>query len=65
MDFGATKLGEAAYFSQRFTTVSPTYAWEVRVPVSVCGVGCWGEGGELVGGAPCCSRLRHLELACL
>ena len=65
MDFGATKLGEAAYFSQRFTTVSPTYAWEVRVPVYVCGVGCWGEGGELVGGAPCCSRLRHLELACL
>lgn len=29
MNYGAAKLGEAAYFSQRFTTVSPTYAWEV------------------------------------
>ena len=29
MDFGEKKLGDAAYFSQRFTTVSPTYAWEV------------------------------------
>ena len=30
MDFGQIKLGEAAYYSQRFTTVSPSYAWEVR-----------------------------------
>ena len=30
MDFGAQKLGEAAFFSQKFTTVSPSYAWEVR-----------------------------------
>ena len=28
-DFGLAKLGEAAYYSQRFTTVSPTYAFEV------------------------------------
>lgn len=31
MEFGAVKLGEAAYYSQRFTTVSPTYAFEVRL----------------------------------
>ncbi|EFN55259.1 hypothetical protein CHLNCDRAFT_134595 [Chlorella variabilis] len=29
MDFGQIKLGEAAYYSQRFTTVSPSYAWEI------------------------------------
>ena len=29
MNYGAAKLGEAAYYSQRFTTVSPTYAFEV------------------------------------
>ncbi|GAB4820993.1 hypothetical protein N2152v2_008039, partial [Parachlorella kessleri] len=29
LEFGAQKLGEAAYFSQRFTTVSPTYAFEI------------------------------------
>ncbi|PSC67151.1 glycosyltransferase family 5 [Micractinium conductrix] len=29
MDFGAQKLGEAAFFSQKFTTVSPSYAWEI------------------------------------
>ncbi len=30
MDFGQIKLGEAAYYCQKFTTVSPSYAWEVR-----------------------------------
>lgn len=30
MDFGQIKLGEAAFYSQKFTTVSPSYAWEVR-----------------------------------
>lgn len=29
MDFGAQKLGEAAHFSQKFTTVSPSYGWEI------------------------------------
>jgi len=29
MDFGIKKIGEAAHNSQRFTTVSPTYAMEV------------------------------------
>jgi starch synthase len=29
MDFGQIKLGEAAFYSQRFTTVSPTYAFEI------------------------------------
>ena len=31
LDFGAAQIGEAAYYSQRFTTVSPSYAWEVRL----------------------------------
>lgn len=30
LDFGQTFIGEAAYYCQRFTTVSPTYAIEVR-----------------------------------
>ena len=29
LEFGEKKIGEAAYYSQRFTTVSPSYAWEV------------------------------------
>ncbi|KAI7836090.1 hypothetical protein COHA_010018 [Chlorella ohadii] len=29
MDFGQIKLGEAAYYCQKFTTVSPSYAWEI------------------------------------
>ncbi|KAL4420307.1 hypothetical protein ABPG77_001397 [Micractinium sp. CCAP 211/92] len=29
MDFGQIKLGEAAFYSQKFTTVSPSYAWEI------------------------------------
>lgn len=29
LNYGAAAIGEAAYYSQRFTTVSPTYAWEV------------------------------------
>lgn len=29
LNYGERKIGEAAYFSQRFTTVSPTYAWEI------------------------------------
>lgn len=29
LNYGATAIGEAAYFSQRFTTVSPSYAWEI------------------------------------
>ena len=36
MEFGQQKLGEAAYFSQRFTTVSPTYAFEVRGGGAAC-----------------------------
>lgn len=32
MDFGQIKLGEAAFYSQKFTTVSPSYAWEVSRP---------------------------------
>lgn len=30
LDFGQSYIGEAAYYCQRFTTVSPTYAMEVR-----------------------------------
>jgi starch synthase len=29
LDFGEAQIGSAAYYSQRFTTVSPTYAWEI------------------------------------
>jgi len=29
LNYGASLIGEAAYFSQRFTTVSPSYAWEI------------------------------------
>ena len=29
LNYGATDIGNAAYFSQRFTTVSPSYAWEI------------------------------------
>ena len=28
-EFGLDRIGMAAYYSQRFTTVSPTYAYEV------------------------------------
>jgi starch synthase len=30
MNYGAKKIAEAATACQRFTTVSPTYAFEVR-----------------------------------
>ena len=30
LEFGQSYIGEAAYYCQRFTTVSPTYAMEVR-----------------------------------
>ena len=29
LNYGAAAIGDAAYFSQRFTTVSPSYAWEI------------------------------------
>jgi starch synthase len=29
MNYGQKKIGEAAYYSQKFTTVSPSYAYEV------------------------------------
>jgi len=29
LNYGEKKIGEAAFYSQRFTTVSPTYAWEI------------------------------------
>ena len=29
LEFGQNYIGEAAYYCQRFTTVSPTYATEV------------------------------------
>lgn len=29
LNYGADLIGEAAYYSQRFTTVSPSYAWEI------------------------------------
>jgi starch synthase len=29
MNYGQRKIGEAAYYAQKFTTVSPTYAAEV------------------------------------
>lgn len=29
LNYGADLIGEATYYSQRFTTVSPTYAWEI------------------------------------
>ena len=29
-EYGLDRIGSAAYYSQRFTTVSPTYAFEVR-----------------------------------
>jgi starch synthase len=28
-EYGLDRIGSAAYYSQRFTTVSPTYAFEV------------------------------------
>ena len=34
LQYGQKKISEAAYFSQKFTTVSPTYAFEI------------GEGGS-------------------
>lgn len=30
-EYGLDRIGSAAYYSQRFTTVSPSYAGEVRV----------------------------------
>jgi len=29
LNYGADLIGEAAFYSQRFTTVSPSYAWEI------------------------------------
>ena len=29
LGYGADLIGQAAYYSQKFTTVSPTYAWEI------------------------------------
>ena len=29
LNYGADLIGEASYYSQRFTTVSPSYAWEI------------------------------------
>jgi starch synthase len=29
LNYGADLIGQAAYYSQKFTTVSPTYAWEI------------------------------------
>ena len=29
LGYGADLIGEASYYSQKFTTVSPTYAWEI------------------------------------
>ena len=51
MDFGQIKLGEAAYYSQKFTTVSPSYAWEVRGGVR------WSAGLWLCGCVCGCGRL--------
>ena len=31
-EYGLERIGRAAYYSQRFTTVSPSYAGEVRPP---------------------------------
>jgi glycogen synthase len=70
MDFGEKKLGDAAYFSQRFTTVSPTYAWEVG---GRAGQGLlrarWLNGGVLAGWLagwllPCrCCRVHRVRLS--
>lgn len=30
MNYGQKKIAEAAYYCQKFTTVSPTYAFEVK-----------------------------------
>lgn len=38
MNYGQVKIGEAALYSQRFTTVSPTYAFEVCRVAVVCRV---------------------------
>ena len=29
MNYGQRKIGEAAYYAQKFTTVSPSYAYEI------------------------------------
>lgn len=49
MDFGQQKLGEAAYFSQKFTTVSPSYAWEVRARAHAAGGNVWRVGAGCQG----------------
>ncbi|GBF95473.1 glycosyltransferase [Raphidocelis subcapitata] len=39
MNYGQRKIGEAAYYSQKFTTVSPTYAAEVGGHPAIAGHG--------------------------
>lgn len=36
---GQAKIGEAAYFCQKFTTVSPTYGFEVGGHPAIAGHG--------------------------
>ena len=43
LNYGKKKLSEAAYFCQKFTTVSPTYAFETG-GCGRCGKGVW-QGG--------------------
>jgi starch synthase len=47
LEFGAAKIGEAAYYCQRFTTVSPSYAGEVRGMYSRAAGGGGRAGGRL------------------
>ncbi len=35
-EFGLDRIGRAAYFCQRFTTVSPSYAAEARARCCCC-----------------------------
>lgn len=38
-EYGLDRIGSAAYYSQRFTTVSPSYAFEVRLQSITCHCG--------------------------
>ncbi len=40
LNYGQKKIAEAAHYCQRFTTVSPTYAFETGTCVCVCASVC-------------------------
>ena len=55
-EFGLDRIGSAAYYSQRFTTVSPSYAFEVRPAVPLAQMLCTVRSARTMmpHNRPCC-----------